>query len=125
MGVKEIAMRDFRDLKVWEKAHRLALAAYRVTAAFPKEEQYGLTSQNRRAGSSVPANIAEGCGRGGAELNRFCRIAMGSAMELDYHLLLARDLELLNPADYERLYQDVKEVRRMLATFMYRLASST
>ncbi|MCC6791593.1 MAG: four helix bundle protein, partial [Thermomicrobiales bacterium] len=87
--------RNFRELKVWEKAHRLTLATYQSTAIFPREETFGLTSQIRRAASSVPANIAEGCGRGGGDLVRFCRIAAGSASELQYHLLLARDLGYL------------------------------
>src|SRR6266545_6431941 len=97
-------MKDFHELKVWQKAHQLTLAVYRVTAGFPREELYGLTSQLRRACSSVAANLAEGCGRqGDAEFARFCSIAMGSASEVEYHLLLAKDLKLLTPADYETL----------------------
>src|SRR6266446_2757718 len=87
----EVVMKDFRQLKVWEKAHLLALAVYPITARFPREETYGLTAQIRRAACSIPANIAEGCGRDGdAELARFCVIARGSATELEYQLLLAR-----------------------------------
>jgi four helix bundle protein len=90
-------VQDYRHLKVWEKAHQLTLAVYKATVPFPKDELYGLTSQIRRACTSIPANIAEGCGRDGdAEFARFLRIAMGSASELDYHLLLARDLGFLN-----------------------------
>ena len=82
-------MKDYRELKVWERSHQLALAVYKVTTTFPKDELYGLTSQIRRACASIPANIAEGCGRSGdAELARFLQIAMGSASELDYHLYL-------------------------------------
>ena len=82
-------MKSFRDLQVWEKAHRLTLAVYSSTMEFPRDEQYGLTSQIRRASSSIAANIAEGCGRSGdGELRRFLEIAMGSASELEYHLLL-------------------------------------
>ncbi|MCX6024445.1 MAG: four helix bundle protein [Chloroflexi bacterium] len=115
-------MQDFRQLKVWEKSHRLTLAVYGATMRFPKEELYGLTSQIRRASSSIPANIAEGCGRNGdAEMARFLYIAMGSASELDYHLLLARDLDLLEPNDYTRLAADVTEVKRMIAAFIVRL----
>ena len=89
-------MKDFRELKVWQKAHQLTLAVYRTTAAFPREELYGLTSQLRRAGSSIAANLAEGCGRNGdMEFARFCSMAMGSASELEYHLLLAKDLKLI------------------------------
>jgi four helix bundle protein len=96
-------MRDFRELKVWQKAHQLTLAIYQTTASFPREERYGLTSQLRRACSSIPANLAEACGRNGdAEFARFCSIAMGSASELEYHLLLARDLKLLQAGEYEK-----------------------
>ena len=78
-------MRDFRDLKVWQKGHNLALAVYKATTSFPREEIYGLTSQIRRSCVSICANIAEGCGRNGeAELARFFQIGMGSASELEW-----------------------------------------
>ena len=97
-------VKDFRDLQVWHKAHQLTLTVYRLTAPFPREELSGLTTQLRRSSSSIAANLAEGCGRNGdAELARFCAIAMGSASELEYHLLLARDLKLLNVTDYAEL----------------------
>jgi four helix bundle protein len=119
-------MRDFREIKVWEKAHRLTLAIYRVTKAFPKEELFGLTSQARRAAASIAANIAEGCCRStGADFARFLPMSMGSASELDYHLLLARDLCLLAPSDYEQLLQDVTEVKRMLASFIQKLTADS
>jgi four helix bundle protein len=122
MGGRRIDMKGFRDLKVWEKAHALTLAVYRVTRTFPKEELYGLTSQIRRSCSSIPANIAEGCGRSGdPELARFLQIAMGSASELEYHLLLARDLNLLQPSDYEPLSNEAIEVKRVLASFLKKL----
>src|SRR3954465_15869545 len=115
-------MQDYRKLKVWERSHQLTLAIYRVTSQFPKDELYGLTSQIRRACSSIPANIAEGCGRSGdAELARFLQISMGSASELEYHLLLAHDLKLLNHNDYQCLANDVSEVKRMLAAFIQKL----
>jgi len=98
-------MKDFRDLQVWQKAHDLTLLVYQTTTRFPRAEQYGLTSQLRRASSTVAANLAEGCGRkGDAELARFCSIAMGSASELEYHLLLARDLRLLTESDHQKLH---------------------
>jgi four helix bundle protein len=91
-------MQDFRELQVWRKAHRLTLAVYRATAGFPREELYGLTGQIRRSCSSIPANLAEGCGRSGdSDFARFCSIAIGSASELEYHLLLAKDLHLIDP----------------------------
>ena len=115
-------MKDFKELKVWEKAHKLTLAVYKGTRSFPKEELYGLTSQMRRSCSSIPANIAEGCGRSGdAELRRFLHIAMGSASELQYHVLLARDLSLLDELTHDRLANDVSEIKRMLASFIKKL----
>lgn len=115
-------MKNFRDLKVWKKSHQLTLAVYRATRRFPRDEVYGLTSQIRRSSVSISANIAEGCGRSGdAELSRFFQIAMGSASELEYHILLARDLRLLEDAIYERLLDDITEVKRMLASFIKKL----
>jgi four helix bundle protein len=117
-------MKDFRDLKVWEKAHELALACYKETADFPKQEMFGLISQIRRSGSSIPANIAEGCGRrGNAGLHRFLQMAMGSASELEYHWLLSRDLGFLAPAAYARLETQVTEVKRMLASLIRKVDS--
>jgi four helix bundle protein len=86
------------------------------------EELYGLTSQLRRACSSIPANLAGGCGRNGdAEFARFCCIAIGSASELEYHLLLARDLKLVKPKDHEELAQRAIEVKRMLTALIQKL----
>ncbi len=115
-------MRNFRELKVWEKAHQLTLSVYKATKIFPKEELYGLTSQMRRSCASIPANIAEGCGRkGSAELARFLQIAMGSASELEYHLLLAYDLDLLEGKNYESLSSKLTEIKRMLTAFIQKL----
>ena len=119
-------MKDFRQLKVWQKAHQLTLALYQVTGSFPRDEIYGLTAQIRRACSSIPANLAEGCGRNtDAELARFCSIAAGSASELEYHLLLARDLNLIQPNDYELLAQQVIEIKRMLTVFLQKLTAES
>ena len=112
-------MKDFRSLEVWEKSHKLALAAYQVTAQFPKEEIYSLTSQIRRAATSIPANIAEGCGRGSdADFARFLQIAMGSASELEYEFLLSRDLGFIDPAIYPELEKQVQSVKQMLAALL-------
>jgi len=112
-------MKDFRQLKVWEKSHQLALAVYKVTAKYPKEELYGLTSQIRRASMSIPTNIAEGCGRNtDTEFARFLQIAMGSASETEYQLLLSYDLEFLTKAQYDQLNTDVTEIKRMLASLL-------
>jgi four helix bundle protein len=117
-----IPPRDYRDLRVWEKAHQIAVESYRVTQSFPREEANGMTSQIRRSATSVPANIAEGCGRGGGGLIRFCRIAAGSAMELDYHLLLAKDVGLLPSESYELLSRQVIQLRQMLGRFIVKFA---
>ena len=109
----------FRDLKVWNKAHGLALAVYDVTRSFPAGELYGLTSQIRRSAASISANIAEGCGRGGpSDFARFLQIALGSASELECHLLLAADLGLLDRSTHARLQLSVIEVKRMLSGFI-------
>ena len=115
-------MKDFHELKVWQKAHQLTLAVYRNTAGFPRQELYGLTSQLRGCSASIPANLAEGCGRNGvADFARFCSIAMGSASELEYHLLLAKDLKLIQAKDYEELAQSTIEVKRMLTGLIQKL----
>ena len=118
-------MQDYRNLKVWQKSQQLVIAIYKLTAKFPKEELYSLTSQIRRAAVSIPANIAEGCARGGdAEFGRFLHISQGSAAELDYHLLLARDLHFLDDSAYKSVSASLTEVRRMLNTFIRKLKPS-
>ncbi len=115
-------MRDFRRLKVWQKAHELTLAVYRATRAFPKEELYGLTSQTRRSCASTAANIAEACGRHGeGEFVRFLDIAAGSASESEYHLLLARDLCFLDETQHGNLDARVIEVKRMLSALIQKV----
>ena len=109
-------MRDFRKLKVWKKAHELTLEIYQVTRKFPIEELYGITNQIRRAAVSVPNNIAEGCGRDSEkELQRFSTIAMGSASEVEYLLLLSFDLKYLLKAEYQKLNEKTIEVKKMLS----------
>ena len=112
-------MRDFKQLQVWEKSHNLTLAIYKATVGFPREETYGLISQIRRASVSIPANIAEGCGKGSdTELARYLSIARGSASELEYHLLLAHDLDYLRPNEYQQLTNQTTEIKRMLTGFI-------
>ena len=112
-------MKDFRDLKVWDKAHRLTLAVYKASKSFPREELYALTSQIRRACASIPANIAEGCGRGSEpEFARFLQIGLGSASETEYHLLLAHDLGYLRDEDHMMLVGSIQEVKRMLTALI-------
>ncbi len=118
-------MQDFRELKIWQRSHRLTLDVYRVSRSFPKDELFGLISQTRRASASVPANIAEGCGRNGdPEFARFLQIAMGSACELEYHLLLAFDLKFLKESDYNALSKETVEIKRMLSGFLTKLRAS-
>jgi four helix bundle protein len=120
----EAAVKDFRKLKVWHKAHELVLAVYQTTASFPRDETYGLTTQIRRAASSIPSNIAEGCGRDGdAELARFCLIARGSASELEYQILLAHDLKLIPSGRYQELSQEITEIKRMLTVLVQKLTA--
>ena len=118
-------MQDYKKLKVWEKGHALAMLTYKLTKKFPKEELYGLTSQMRRAASSIPANIAEGCGRGSqAELRRFLTIASGSASELDYHAYLSKDLALLSDESYSEIHSHITELRKMLNAFIQTLTTN-
>ena len=112
-------MKDFRTLKVWEKAHALTLAIYKSTEGFPKQEIYALTNQIQRAAVSIPANIAEGCGKDSdPELKRYFVISMGSASELEYLLLLAHDLGCLPENNYQPLTNNLVEVRKMLNAFI-------
>lgn len=120
---KEKYMRDFRELKVWQKAHRFVLAVYQHSLGFPAEERFGLTAHLRRSATSIPSNIAEGCGRSGErELARFLSIAAGSASESEYQLLLARDLSYLQHNAHRQLDEQVNEVKRMLNSFLQKLS---
>ena len=112
-------MQDYTKLKVWEKAHALTLAVYKATTSFPKHELYGLASQMQRSSSSVPTNIVEGCGLGtNKELLRHLHYAMGSAKELEYQLLLAKDLGYIALELFQQLRKDVDEVERMLSALI-------
>ena len=116
-------MQDFRNLMVWQKAHKLALNTYAASAILNQPRYFTLRDQLTRAAVSVPANLAEGCGRtGDRDLRRFVRIALGSASELEYHLLLARDLAILPAQEYEQLTAAVVEVKRMLTGFAAHLS---
>jgi four helix bundle protein len=116
-------MGDYKSLKIWQRSHALTLEVYKATTGFPKAEQYGITAQLRRASSSVPANLAEGAGRNTQpEMARFCRIALGSANEVEYHLLLARDLGYLEAGHYQRLVRELRQIKNMIARFVHALA---
>ena len=117
-------MKDFRELKVWERGHKMALTAYKLTGGFPKHELFGLTSQIRRCATSIPANIAEGCGRmGNAEFHRFLQIACGSVNELEYHFLLSHDLGYVPKPDYDSAREELLDLKRMLVAFTRKVGS--
>lgn len=112
-------MQNYKDLKVWEKGHLFTLKVYDVTKLFPKEEIYSLTNQIRRAASSIPSNIAEGCGKNSQnEFAHFLNIALGSANEAEYFLILSKDLEYLNQKNFELLLQAVNEIKAMLISLI-------
>ena len=118
-------MQDFKELKVWQKAHIVVLNSYQMTALFPKDELFGLVSQIRRAAVSVAANIVEGCSRDNeGDFKRFLQMAQASAAELEYEMLLARDLRYLTDEQYAGTAMQIQEVRRMLNGFIQTLRAS-
>jgi len=117
-------MQDFRNLKVWQKAHALTLVVYKATTKFPGDERFGLTIQLRRTVSSIPTNIADGCGRGTeAEFLKCLSLAMGAGNQLEYQLLLSHDLGYLASPDQTQLTTDVIEVKRMIAGLIHSINS--
>jgi four helix bundle protein len=115
-------MQDFKKLKVWDKAHQMSLTIYKTTSKFPREEMYGLTSQIRRACISIPTNIAEGCGRESkADFARFLYMAVGSASELEYLIMLSNDLILINKEEFVNIYAKIIEIRKMLTKLIKKL----
>jgi four helix bundle protein len=115
-------MQDYHNLKVWRTAHEVTLSIYKVTSSFPNSEMFGLTSQLRRAAASIPENIAEGSGRGSdADFARFLHIAMGSTNELEYELLLAKDLNYLSEMQFMEINNSVREIKQMLTSFIKKL----
>ncbi len=112
-------MQDFRKLEVWQIAHQLTLDVYSATKEFPADERFSLTSQIRRACSSIGANLAEGCGRGSdTDFARFVQIAMGSACELECHLILGKDLSYLDVKLHQQLETETQRVKKMLASLL-------
>lgn len=115
-------MQNFKDLKVWEKAHQLALIIYKAIASFPKDEIYSLTNQLRRASASVPTNIAEGCGKNTqADLANFLNISLGSANDTEYFLILSKDLNYLTEEQFTILSNSINEVKAMLTSLIGRV----
>ena len=118
-------MQDYKKLRVWEKAHALTLAVYRITKEFPKDELFGLTSQLRRASFSIGANIAEGSGRSSKhEFNHFISYAIGSASEVEYFLLLAKDLRYISADEYTKVEDSANEIKRTLISLSKRIKQS-
>src|SRR5688500_15697431 len=112
-------MRNFQELSIWQRSHALTLKIYHYSQTFPKEEVYGLISQMRRSSASIPTNIAEGCGRNSnAEMKRFLIIATGSASELEYLLILSKDLQYLSETSCKELQTELIEVRKMIYAFI-------
>ena len=119
-------MRDFKKLKVWQRSHQLALDVYKSTEKFPKSEQYGLMSQMRRSAVSIPSNIAEGCGKEGqAVFARYLRIAMGSANELEYQLILSHDLNYIGKGAFDTLSDEVNQLKKMLVVLVKKIVTSS
>lgn len=111
-------MRDFHKLMIWQRSHQLTLKVYHVSKSFPNEELYGLTSQLRRAVASIPTNIAEGCGRNSnKDFAHFLQIAIGSASEVEYELLLAKELNYISVSDYQLLVDETVAVRKMIIKY--------
>jgi four helix bundle protein len=108
-------LKNYKDLKVWQKSYELCLKIYKITAKFPKEEKYGLTSQMRRSVVSIPSNIAEGYGRKTTlDYIRMLYISYGSVCELETQTLLAGDLDLIENGELSMLKKDIAEIERML-----------
>ena len=119
-------IRTYRDLLVWQKAMTLVTEVYRLSRRFPKEETYGLTSQIRRCGVSVPSNIAEGCGRNStSDYVRFLRMAMGSLYELQTQAEIARNLGYLDDDAFEGMYASSREIERMMSSLIRQLKQKT
>ncbi len=118
-------MQNYKELKVWQKSHAFTLKVYEATKSFPKEELYSLTNQLRRASSSIPANIAEGCGKNSnAELVHFLNIALGSANEAEYFLLLSKDLSYLTENNYNPLADNINEIKAMLISLINKVRTN-
>jgi four helix bundle protein len=118
-------VQDFTKLQVWQKAHQFTLGIYKITRDFPAEEKFGLISQLRRASCSINSNLAEGCGRTtNNELARFIAIAQGSAFEVRYQLILARDLNYISPERFNFFEQRIIEISRMLNSLTQKLTTN-
>lgn len=105
-------MRDFKKYDIWQLSHLLTLEIYKITSLFPKEEIYGLSSHIRRAVSSIPTNISEGCGRNSdKEFNQFFNIALGTANETEYLLILSKDLNYISEEQFSDLDSKINTIK--------------
>ena len=119
-------MRDFRKLEIWKRSHKAALLLYKVTQEFPTEEKYGLTNQIRRAGVSIPSNIAEGCGHESKkEFARYLQMAAASTSELQYQLILAHELGYLQEDQYAELTRFIEELKKMIFVYTKRIRTGS
>lgn len=117
-------MRDFKKYDIWQLSHLFTLEVYRITNLFPKEEMYGITSQLRRASSSIPTNISEGCGRNSdAEFNHFLNIALGSALETEYLLILSKDLRYIEENTFIDLDIKINSIKSKIYSLKNKLTS--
>jgi four helix bundle protein len=120
--IQKLFMRDYQHLEIWQRSHKLTLRVYSITQAFPKEEVYGIVSQMRRSASSIPTNIAEGCGRESLiELKRFLTIAAGSSSELQYQFILSKDLNYISEIIFKELFDEISQIRKMIYSYSEKL----
>lgn len=112
-------MKDYKKYLVWQKSHQLTLDVYKLSAKYPREETFNLVSQIKRSSSSIPTNIAEGCGRkSDKDFSRFLYISFGSANELEYQMLLSKDLDFISAEDYEKIQLQTEEIKKMLSALI-------
>lgn len=117
-------MQDFKKLDVWKKSHDFTLKAYKISSHFPKEEVFSITSQLRRASSSIPINIAEGFGRNSnAQIIQFLNISIGSAQEVEYLLILSKDLNYISVNDFSQLSTEIVIIKSMIFNLMKKVES--
>jgi len=110
---------DYKKLKVWQESHSFTIDIYTITKNFPNNENYGLISQIRRSASSIPTNIAEGCGQlDNGNLIRFLGMAKGSAFEAEYQLMLSKDLNYINKKEYDELNEKIQKIISMLTNLI-------
>ena len=118
-------MKDYKKYLVWQKSHQLTLDVYKLSAKYPREETFNLVSQIKRSSSSIPTNIAEGCGRkSDKDFSRFLYISFGSANELEYQMLLSKDLDFISAEDYEKIQLQTEEIKKMLSALIKTLNAS-